>query len=71
MLDDLASAAQGSDALRGQTAALIQSFDATEQCKEVTCLYNHVNWWLEDLIEHPEKLAEVRTVPGMEPDYFL
>jgi wyosine [tRNA(Phe)-imidazoG37] synthetase (radical SAM superfamily) len=53
------------------TAALIQSFDATTQCKEVTCLYNHVNWWLEDLIDHPEKLEALAAVDPEEPDFFF
>jgi len=39
------------------TLRLIESFDATEECKDVTCLYNHANWFIEDLINHPEKLA--------------
>jgi len=59
------------DTARQGTARLIQTFDATDQCKEVTCLYNHVNWWIEDLIQHPEKVAAVAAQPGAEPDYFL
>ncbi len=38
------------------TLRLIEAFDATEECKDVTCLYNHANWFIEDLINHPEKL---------------
>ena len=57
--------------VRQGTARLIQTFDATEQCKEVTCLYNHVNWWIEDLILHPEKIDAVEAQTGGEPDYFL
>lgn len=38
------------------TLRLIESFDAKEECKDVTCLYNHANWFIEDLINHPEKL---------------
>ncbi len=56
---------------RATTAHLIRTFNATEQCKEVTCLYNHVNWWLEDLIEHPEKLDTLEPSELPEPDYFL
>ena len=56
---------------REGTATLIRTFDAAEQCKEVTCLYNHVNWWIEDLIRHPEKLGAVEPLPVAEPDYFL
>jgi MoaA/NifB/PqqE/SkfB family radical SAM enzyme len=52
------------------TLKLIATFNATEQCKEVTCLYNHVNWFIEDLVEHPEKLEALHA--GTERnDYFL
>lgn len=56
---------------RARTASLIKNFNATEQCKEVTCLYNHVNWWIEDLIAHPEKIDLVQTQENSEPDFFL
>ncbi len=59
------------DDTRKNTAKLIDSFNATEQCKEVTCLYNHVNWFIEDLIHHPEKLAQLEGRAQKVPDYFL
>jgi hypothetical protein len=49
---------------------LIQNFNASEECKEVTCLYNHVNWFIEDLIENPEKLDRLPSSPDRK-DYFL
>jgi organic radical activating enzyme len=52
------------------TMKLIEKFDAREECKEVTCLYNHVNWFIEDLIQNPSKLAGLK--PGAERnDFFL
>jgi hypothetical protein len=30
-----------------QTAALIERFDASTECRNITCLYNSTNWWLE------------------------
>ena len=48
------------DATRGRTAGLIESFDAHHECREVTCLYNHVNWWIEDLVRHPEEARRDR-----------
>ncbi|MGE3964775.1 MAG: radical SAM protein [Planctomycetota bacterium] len=57
--------------IRGKTAELIQSFDATHQCKEVTCLYNHANWWIENLIEHPEELDRLEARGDGPADYFL
>jgi pyruvate-formate lyase-activating enzyme len=49
---------------------MVLRFDAAHQCNQVTCLYNSVNWWLEDLIQQPEKLA---AVPPSEDrgDYYL
>jgi wyosine [tRNA(Phe)-imidazoG37] synthetase (radical SAM superfamily) len=52
------------------TLRLIEGFNAHEECKEVTCLYNHVNWFVEDLIRNPEKLEALQ--PSAERnDYFL
>lgn len=52
------------------TARLIQGFDASHECREVTCLYNHANWFVEDLIRHPEKLDELLPAEERE-DWFL
>ncbi|MBL4845240.1 MAG: radical SAM protein [Planctomycetes bacterium] len=52
------------------TLRLIETFDAREECKEVTCLYNHVNWYIEGLIDHPERLEEMELAPDRK-DYFL
>lgn len=52
------------------TLGLIRNFDASDQCKEVTCLYNHVNWFIEDLIERPEKLDQLRPSEDRK-DFFL
>lgn len=53
-----------------ETGRLIQDFDASRECREVTCLYNPVNWMIEKLIEHPEKWD---TLPALKErrDYFL
>lgn len=56
---------------RQQTAERIRNFDASRECQEVTCLYNHANWWLEDLIAHPEKLEQLTASQLSEPDFFL
>jgi pyruvate-formate lyase-activating enzyme len=53
-----------------KTLELIERFDASEECKEVTCLYNHVNWFLEDLIENPGKLDTLEAGPDRK-DFFL
>ena len=53
------------------TAKLIQTFDASFQCREVTCLYNHVNWWIEDLIQNESKLDDLADDWTREPDFFF
>ena len=52
------------------TLRLIEAFDATQECKDVTCLYNHANWFIEDLINHPEKLDSLDSNFDRD-DYFL
>lgn len=52
------------------TLRLIESFDAAAECSEVTCLYNHANWFIEDLIQHPSKLGDLEPSPERN-DYFL
>ena len=45
-------------------------FDASHECREVTCLYNSVNWWLEKMVEDPRD--EVAIEPSAERnDFFL
>jgi hypothetical protein len=54
----------------GQLADLMERFDASRECREVTCLYNGVNWWLEKMIEDPRDGIEIE--PGDERlDFFL
>ncbi len=52
------------------TLRLIEAFDASNECRNVTCLYNHANWLIEDLIRHPEKLENLE-VSEERHDYFL
>ncbi len=68
--DGYAGREQFRESLSG-TAGLLRTFDASTQCRQVTCLYNHVNWWIEDLIRHPEKLDGIEPDYQREPDYFL
>ena len=40
---------------------------ASQECKEVTCLYHDVNWWVEGLVSGEEQIE-----PAPETgDYFL
>jgi organic radical activating enzyme len=54
----------------GQLTDLMDRFDASVECREVTCLYNGVNWWIEKMIEDPREQIEIE--PGDERhDFFL
>ncbi|MDA7978387.1 MAG: radical SAM protein [Pirellulales bacterium] len=53
-----------------KTGEIIRRFDAAHECREVTCLYNSANWWIQDLIERPEKLAELQATT-VKDDYYL
>jgi wyosine [tRNA(Phe)-imidazoG37] synthetase (radical SAM superfamily) len=53
-----------------QLLRILDDFDASSECREVTCLYNSVNWWLEKLIADPT--LDLETEIGEERlDYFL
>jgi hypothetical protein len=61
----------GSDAYAGaaaaqrtgeQLAGSIDRFDASRECREVTCLYNGVNWWLEKMTLDPREEIEIEEV---------
>ena len=39
-------------------ARSIGNFDASRECRQVTCLYNSVNWWLEKRVNEPGDAAE-------------
>jgi len=68
------------DAYRDETAlaetnraldGMLESFDASEECKAVTCLYNDVNWWLDGLVKSDEGLDAVALAGAERLDYFL
>jgi hypothetical protein len=55
---------------RQKLGDMILRFDAAQECQNVTCLYNKTNWWIQDLIEHPDKVAALAVGPQRD-DYFL
>ena len=58
------------DATNRNLAGILDRFDASSECREVTCLYNDVNWWLEGLVKGDATLDAVAA--GSERfDYFL
>jgi hypothetical protein len=56
----------GFSAVVAATQAQIQRLNAAVECREVTCIDNDTNWWIEDLIESGEALT-----PGVAADLFL
>lgn len=64
------STEKGLELTTKNTLRLIEAFDATEECKDVTCLYNHANWFIEDLIKNPGKLDALESSFDRN-DYFL
>ena len=63
---DAGQAAQTGDGLK----QILDRFDASRECREVTCLYHSVNWWLEKLIADPD-LAPDAELGDERFDYFL
>lgn len=53
-------------AAKGETARMLDGFDASRECSQVTCLYHGTNWWLESLIDASAPLPA--TAPGAERD---
>ena len=51
--DDTTARQTGQGLLR-----ILDQFDASHECREVTCLYNGVNWWIEKLVSDPERSFE-------------
>lgn len=49
-------------------AALLDRFDASHECRNVTCLYHDVNWWIEGLVEGADGTIEPAEETG---DFFL
>jgi hypothetical protein len=53
------------------TARLLQDFDAGSECAEVTCLYNPVNHFLEQIVASPRTLEELFVEGDDSGDCFL
>lgn len=69
----------GADAYKDEATAqqtgrellrILDQFDASQECREVTCLYNGVNWWIEKRISEPERSPESE-VAEERLDWFL
>jgi hypothetical protein len=63
--DDATAEQTGQGLLR-----ILHQFDASHECREVTCLYNGVNWWIEKLVSDPGR--SVKSEIALERlDWFL
>jgi hypothetical protein len=59
----------GARAAADATAASLERFDASVECRAVTCLYHAANWWLEDAVASGDARA---LAPSAETgDWFL
>ena len=54
----------------GELLRILDDFDASRECAEVTCLYNGVNWWLEKWIRDPSAAPELELAEERS-DHFL
>ena len=52
------------------TKGLLDNFDASHNCREVTCLYHSTNWWIEGLIRGEDTTGDL-SVTDDRGDYFL
>ncbi len=59
----------GSEETAAKVAGMLDTFDASNECREVTCLYHDTNWWIERAIENPQGLLDGPVDDDM--DYFL
>ena len=57
-------------AAQAATTQILGGFDASNECRNVTCLYNGTNWWLESLIEASTELPADAPVDES-GDWFL
>ncbi|MCB9869435.1 MAG: radical SAM protein [Planctomycetes bacterium] len=53
-----------------RTKALLDGFDASHNCREVTCLYHATNWWMEGLIHSDADLDAIEAAEDRR-DFFL
>ncbi|MDD4990159.1 MAG: radical SAM protein [Candidatus Pacebacteria bacterium] len=49
---------------------MINEFNAEKTCGQTLCLYAPLNWWIEELIQHPEKIEGLEQIDDF-GDYFF
>jgi len=53
-----------------QTWNLIKNFDSSKECKNVICLYNEANWFIEELINDPSKIDHINLTEEKNDYYY-
>lgn len=61
---------EGFERTQKRTLALIEEFDASHECRQVTCLYNPANWFIEELIGDLDQLERLAPADDRR-DYYL
>lgn len=56
---------------RERTKMKVINFDASYECKKISCIYNSTNWWLKGLIERSIKLDSSEIGRDTDKDIFL
>ncbi len=54
---------EGAQGATRATAAILDRFDASKECREVTCLYHDANWWVQGLVDDPALLDGIQATP--------
>lgn len=60
---------EGAAQTAARTAEMLDRFDASVECREVTCLYHDANWWIERAIEGAD--GDIGPSVADDRDYFL
>ncbi len=60
-----------SDATNAALDTQLDTFDASQECEAVTCLYNDVNWWLDGLVKSDDDIDAMALAGDERNDYFL
>jgi wyosine [tRNA(Phe)-imidazoG37] synthetase (radical SAM superfamily) len=54
---------------QGNLARSLSSFKAADECADIGCFYNHVNWWVERFIQSDAPIEHIDTVAN--DNFFL
>jgi pyruvate-formate lyase-activating enzyme len=55
----------------GRTRAQVDGFDASRECRNITCLYNTANWWVDGLVDDQSSSGPALSRSDAELPVFL